>query len=153
MIYVQLSIDDKGFVNGLYTSRGNLIPQQDYPFIIQISKNELDSFIKRSHLFYFENEIFTDGNTSYELIAQHHDTLVQVYVVDPHGRVLETKNVKKEDAHNYVIEPIPDGMIAPQWNGNEWVSNQLPEKVPVEQENKITAMAIMELAEIILNGG
>ena len=89
-----------------------------------------------------------------------------VYTIDPEtGRYICPVNVgdmTPEDAAAlspaYIVTPIPEGMIAPRWDGTQWVETHIPEPsaeevvvVPDDMPARVlaTEAALIELAAII----
>lgn len=88
--------------------------------------------------------------------------------IDENGLYLEPVKFEGEDMpDNLIIEPVPQGFQHPKWDDGKWVEGLSVEEIEarkntpqesseieqLKQENEMNALAIMELAEIIMNGG
>ncbi|WP_339163707.1 hypothetical protein [Siminovitchia sp. FSL W7-1587] len=161
-MYVQFSVGDDGYVDGLSAAH-NLALDPSLPYLTEMTQDEFDYFFNRSHLFYVDNGVLTDDQKEFVIKAQQAKKHVKAYLVDPCGHIVDIQHVPEDETDRYIIEPIPEGVVNPRWDGEKWVSGEVVDPPTVEElqqenerlkkENEVNAMAVMELAEIMLNGG
>ncbi|MFS0864137.1 hypothetical protein [Fredinandcohnia sp. 179-A 10B2 NHS] len=95
---------------------------------------------------------------------------MQVSRIDENGFYIEPEILKPNENGQYEIPSdcievrVPEGLYRPKWNGIQWLEGLTLEEIqafrqehppleePLKKENEMNALAIMELAEIVLGG-